>query len=141
PWIALPWLSPLLIAAAAILISWWWWQTRRQTAPSRGAAFIPLIPLLSSVTWTHHLVIVLPLIWLSAIALAQRDWPPLPTAVLSGVLLLFSFFSRWPVGPAFGQPGFHAAQTMDLTVFLTANALFFATLILFLCAPWLLRSR
>ena len=92
-------------------------------------------------TWTHHLVIVLPLIWLSLVALAQRDWPALPTAALAGVLLLFSFFSRWPVGPAFGQPGFRAAQTMDPVVFLAANALFFGTLILFLSAPWLLRSR
>jgi alpha-1,2-mannosyltransferase len=141
PWIAVPLVSMLLIAAAALLISWWWWQTRRQTAQARAAAFIPLIPLLSSVTWTHHLVIVLPVIWFSVIALAQRDWPPVPTAALSGVLLLFSVLSRWPAGPAFGQPGFRAAQTMDPVVFLTANSLFFATLILFLSAPWLLRSR
>jgi alpha-1,2-mannosyltransferase len=141
PWIAVPWVSVLLIAGAAILTLWWWFQTRRQTAQERAAAFIPLIALLSSVTWTHHLVILLPLIWLSVIALAQREWPPLPTVALSGVLLLFSFVSRWPVGPAFGQPGFRAAQTMDPAVFLAANALFFATLILFLSAPWLLRSR
>ncbi|HXN03212.1 MAG TPA: glycosyltransferase 87 family protein [Candidatus Acidoferrum sp.] len=141
PWIALSWVSVLVIAAGAILIGWWWWQTRPQTAQARGAAFIPLIPLLSSVTWTHHLVIVLPLIWLAVIALAERDWPPMPTAALSGVLLLFSVFSRWPVGPAFGQTGFRAAQTMDPLVFLAANTIFFATVILFLSAPWLLRSR
>jgi alpha-1,2-mannosyltransferase len=141
PWIALPWVSLLLIAAGALLIGWWWWQMRRQTAQARGAAFIPLIPLLSSVTWTHHLVIVLPLIWFSVIALAGRDWPPVPTAALSGILLLFSVFSRWPAGPGFGQAGFRAAQTMDPVVFLAANTLFFATLILFLTAPWLLRSR
>jgi alpha-1,2-mannosyltransferase len=141
PWIAVPWTSVLLVAGAAILTLWWWFQTRRQTAQARAAAFIPLIALLSSVTWTHHLVILLPLIWLCVIALAQRDWPQLPTAALCGILLLFSFFSRWPVGPAFGQPGFRAAQTMDPAVFLAANTLFFATLILFLSAPWLLRSR
>ena len=141
PWIAVPWVSVLLVAGAAILTLWWWFQTRRQTAQARAAAFIPLIALLSSVTWTHHLVILLPLIWLCVIALAQREWPPLPTVALSGVLLLFSFVSRWPVGPAFGQPGFRAAQTMDPAVFLAANALFFATLIFFLSAPWLLRSR
>jgi len=141
PWIALSWVAVLVIAAAAILVWWWWWQTRRQTALIGGAAFIPLIPLLSSVTWTHHLVIVLPLIWFSCIALAERDWPPVPTAALTGILLLFSVFSRWPAGPAFGQTGFRAAQTMDPVVFLAANTLFFATLILFLGAPWLLRSR
>ena len=141
PWIVVPWVTMLLITAAAGLIAWWWWQTRDQPAPARAAAFIPLIPLLSSVTWTHHLVIVLPLIWLSAIALGQRDWPPLPTAVISAVLLLYSVVSRWPVGPAFGHAGFRAAQTMEPVVFIAANSLFFATLILFLCAPWLLRSR
>jgi alpha-1,2-mannosyltransferase len=141
PWITLPWVSLLLIAAAVILIGWWWWQTRRQTAPSRGVAFIPLVPLLSSVTWTHHLVIVLPLIWFSVIALAQREWPPLPTTALSGILLLFSIVSRLPAGPTFGQAGFRAAQTTDPVVFLAANTFFFATLILFLIAPWLLRSR
>jgi alpha-1,2-mannosyltransferase len=141
PWIALSWVWMLFVVAAAILIGWWWWQTRRQTPTVRAVAFIPLIPLLSSVTWTHHLVIVLPLIWCSVIALAERDRPPLPAAALSGVLLLFSVFSRWPAGPAFGQAGFRTAQTMDPVVLLAANTLFFATLILFLSAPWLLRSR
>lgn len=141
PWIALSWVSVLVIAAAVILIGWWWWQTRPQAALARGAAFIPLIPLLSSVTWTHHLVIVLPVVWFAVIALAERDWPPVPTAALSGVLLLFSIFSRWPVGPAFGQTGFRAAQTMEPVVFLAANTIFFTTVILFLSAPWLLRSR
>ena len=141
PWMAISWGSMLLIGVAAVLTLWWWWQTRRQAAPARAAAFVPLIPLLSSVTWTHHLVIVLPLIWFSLIALGQRDWPPLPSAALAGILLLFSVVSRWPVGPAFGQTGFRSAQTMEPVVFLAANTLFFATLILFLSAPWLLRSR
>jgi alpha-1,2-mannosyltransferase len=141
PWIVLSWGAVLLIAVAAILTLWWWWHTRRQTAHVRGAAFIPLIPLLSSVTWTHHLVIVLPVTWLSVIALAEREWPPLPTVALAGILLLFSVVSRLPAGPAFGQTGFRSAQTMDPVVFLAANTLFFATLILFLSAPWLLRSR
>ena len=141
PWINLPWVSLLLIAIGAVLISWWWWQTRPHPAEARGMAFIPLVPLLSSVTWTHHLVIVLPLIWFSLIALGRREWPPLPTAALCGVLLLFSVVSRLPVGPAFGQTGFRTAQTMDPAVFLAANTLVFATLILFLSAPWLLRSR
>ncbi|MEA2636484.1 MAG: alpha,2-mannosyltransferase [Chloroflexota bacterium] len=141
PWFALSWGSVLLIVVAVILISWWWWQTRRQATHHRAAAFLPLIPLLSSVTWTHHLVIVLPLIWFSLIALAERDWPPVPTAALSGILVLFSVVSRLPAGPAFGQTGFRAAQTMDPVVFLAQNMLFVATLILFLSAPWLLRSR
>jgi alpha-1,2-mannosyltransferase len=139
PWINLPSVSPLLIAAAVSLIGWWWWQTRG--APSRGVAFLPLVPLLSAVTWTHHLVIVLPLIWFSLIALAQREWPLLPTAALSGILLLFSIVSRLPAGPAFGQTDFRTAQTMDPVIFLAGNMFFFATLMLFVSAPWLLRSR
>ena len=141
PWISVPWVSLVLIMAALALIAWWWWQTRRQTAEVRAVAFIPLIPLLSSVTWTHHLVIVLPLIWFGVIALGRREWPVLPTAALAGVLLLFSVVTRLPAGPAFGQTAFRAAQTMDPVVFLAANTLFFATSILFLGAPWLLRSR
>jgi alpha-1,2-mannosyltransferase len=141
PWIALPWVSLAVIIGAVALIGWWSWQTRHQLAPSRAAAFIPLIPLLSSVTWTHHLVIVLPVIWLSVIALAQREWPRWPTAGLAGVLLLYSVVARLPAGPAFGQAGFRSAQTMDPVVFIVANTFFFATLLLFLSAPWLLRAH
>lgn len=140
PWIALP-RALVLPVVAIVLIGWWWWRMREQPAPARCAAFIPLVPLLSSVTWSHHLVIVLPVIWFSVIALAGRDWPLIPSVALCGVLLLFSIGARWPVGPAFGQSGFRAAQTLDPIVFLAANALFFATLILFLGTPWLLRSR
>jgi alpha-1,2-mannosyltransferase len=141
PWISFPGVLLLPALAAILLAGWWWWRMRGQPAPARCVAFIPLIPLLSSVTWAHHLVIVLPVIWFSTIAIAERDWPLLPTVTLAGLLLLFSVLPRWPVGPAFGQAGFRAAQTMDPVVFLAANALFFATLILFVSAPWLLRSR
>jgi alpha-1,2-mannosyltransferase len=141
PWISAPGAFLLPAVAAILLIGWWWWRMHGQPAPARCAAFIPLIPLLSSVTWAHHLVIVLPVIWFSTIAIAERDWPLLPTVALAGLLLFFSVFPRWPVGPAFGQAGFRTAQTMDPAVFLAANALFFATLILFFAAPWLLRSR
>jgi hypothetical protein len=63
------------------------------------------------------------------------------TIAIGALLLVFSVVSRWPVGPAFNQPGFRAAQTADAAVFVVANAMFFATLILFLLTPWLLRSR
>ena len=102
---------------------------------------IPLLPLLSSVTWPHHLVILLPVIWMGAIALAERDWPVVPTIGLAGLLVIFSVVARWPVGPAFGQVGFRGAQTTDPMVFVVANAFFLGTLILFLFSPWLLRSR
>jgi hypothetical protein len=105
------------------------------------AAFLPLVPLAASVTWPHHLVILLPVVWVGFDAIAKRDWPVPSTLAMGALLLLFSVVARWPVGPAFNQPGFRAAQTADPAVFAIANALFFGTLALFLMAPWLLRSR
>jgi alpha-1,2-mannosyltransferase len=141
PWMVVP--RVYLVSAILIIafIGLWFWWTRRQPALLRAAAFLPLLPLASSVTWPHHLVILLPVIWFSLIAIAQRGWPLATTIAMSAVLLVFSVVARWPVGPAYNQPGFRAAQTADLTVFLVANALFFGTLTLFLLAPWLLRSR
>jgi alpha-1,2-mannosyltransferase len=136
------WWAPLIVAALAIAaIGWWWLATRGRPALVRAAAFLPLLPLLSSVSWPHHLVILLPVIWLTVIALANRDWPVAPAALLVGVLFVIDVASRWPVGPAFNQPGFRVAQTTDAGVFLIANALFLATLGLFFAGPWLLRFR
>jgi len=141
PWVALGW-APLLPVAGAILLgAFWFWRMRRRAPMLRAVAFLPLLPLLSTVTWPHHLVILLPVFWMGAVALAERDWPVAPTVGAVGLLAIFSVVDRWSVGPAFGQPGFRAAQTGDGLVFLLANALFFGTLILFGFAPWLLRSR
>jgi len=141
PWIDLRW-APLLAAAAGIaLVAFWFWRRSRRPALVRAATFLPLLPLLSSVTWGHHLVILLPVIWLSVIALAEAGWPVAPAVTLGGLLLMFSVVSRWPAGPAFNQTGFRLAQTTDPMVFMVANTLFFATFILFLVAPWLLRFR
>ena len=141
PWTVVPW--AYLVAPTLILtfVGLWVVRTRRQPAMLRAAAFLPLLPLASSVTWPHHLVLLLPVIWFGFIAIAGRGWP-LPSTIAMGLLLLlFSVVARWPVGPAFNQPGFRAAQTADPAVFVVANALFFGTLSLFLLAPWLLRSR
>src|SRR4029077_11520127 len=141
PWIALPWAFLLPAIGAILLVALWFWRAGDRPALARAVAFIPLLPLLSSVTWPHHLVILLPVIWIGAIALAERDWPPMPTAALAGLLVTFSVIARWPVGPAFGQVGFRNAQTGDALVIIAANAFFLGTLILFLFSPWLLRSR
>lgn len=141
PWVALPWAFPVLAAAAIALVAFWFFRTRCHPALARAIGFIPLLPLLSSVTWPHHLVILLPVIWIGAIALAERNWPLAPTIGVAGVLVIFSVVARWPMGPAFGQPGFRAAQTFDPVVFLVANAFFLGSLILFGISPWLLRSR
>jgi alpha-1,2-mannosyltransferase len=141
PWVQLPgvYLLPALLTIA--FIGLWFLWTRRQPALVRAAAFLPLLPLASSVTWPHHLVILLPVIWFIFIAIAERGWPATSLVAICALLLVFSVVSRWPVGPAFTQPGFRQAQTADPAVFVVANALFFGTLALFLLAPWLLRSR
>ncbi|HET9847568.1 MAG TPA: glycosyltransferase family 87 protein [Candidatus Dormibacteraeota bacterium] len=141
PWLTLSWMSLLATAAAIVLVAVWYWRSRDQQGLARAAAFVPLLPLLSSVTWPHHLVILLPVIWFAAIAIAERGWPVAQTVMLATLLILFSVVSRLPLGPAFNQPGFRQAQTQDPIVFLVANSLFFATLLLFIAGPWLLRSR
>jgi len=141
PWTVIPWAFLVIALLALGLTGWWFWRTRGQSPVVRATAFLPLLPLLSAVTWSHHLVILLPVIWLSVIAIAGRDWPLAPTLLLAGLLVVFSVVSRWPVGPRFNAAGFRLAQTADPVVFVVANALFFGTLILFLAAPWLLRSR
>jgi len=141
PWIAIAWPLLLLALLAVGLTVWWFWRTRDQPVLYRSVAFIPLMPLLSAVTWPHHLVILLPVIWLSLIAIAGREWPLAPTLTLAALLILFSVVSRWPAGPRFTDPGFKLAQTADPVVLVIANSLFLGTLILFLAAPWLLRSR
>ena len=139
PWIVLP--AVLLPLAAALLLGYWRWSTRGQNLTISGVAFFPLVPLLSAVTWPHHLVILLPVVWLAVMAIAALEWPWPRTLVLLTLLLGFSVLARWPAGPPFGQAGFKAAQTGDPLVLLTANALLVSTLALFLVTPWLLRSH
>jgi hypothetical protein len=103
--------------------------------------FLPLLPLLSAVTWPHHLVIVLPLLWGCVAALGARHWPRVETGSLIAILLVFSVVSRLPLGPAFGQPGFRTSQTADPLVLLVANAFLLGVLLLFFASSWLLRSR
>ncbi|MDQ6712303.1 MAG: DUF2029 domain-containing protein [Candidatus Dormibacteraeota bacterium] len=141
PWLIVPWIALLPAILIIGFIGLWLVRTHRQPAIARAAAFLPLLPLASSVTWPHHLVILLPVIWFGVIAIADRGWPLPSTIAVAALLLVFSVVARWPVGPAFNQPGFRAAQTADPAVFVVANAFFFGTLALFLLAPWLLRSR
>lgn len=141
PWVAVPWESALAVCAALALLGWWAFSTRRLDPTAAAFSFLPLLPLLSSVTWEHHLVVLLPLIWLSVVRLAGRGWPVQATALLAAGVVCLSVLSRWHPGPPFGSPTFRAAQTGDPLTVLTANALFGGTLILFLGSQWLLRSR
>lgn len=141
PWLSLPGEGVLVAGIGALLCGLWVWQRRRLTPLAAAVAFLPLLPLLSAVTWPHHLVVLLPVIWLSVIAVARRGWPLAPTLTLAGLTVVMSLVSRWPAVPAFGAPGFRAAQTMDPLVFIVVNSLALGTIVLFLGAPWLLRSR
>ena len=141
PWLVLP--VGILFAGAAILLgAWWWWSSRSEPdLLARGLTFLPLLLLLSTVTWPHHLVLLLPVAWLVIARLASRRWPPVQTLVFLGVIGCFDILSRWQPGPGFGQAGFGPAQTGDPMVLLAANSLFLGTLLIFVCGPWLLRSR
>lgn len=141
PWAAISW-APLVMAVAALaLLGFWLVRTRGDDPAVRAWAFLPLLPLLSSVTWPHHLVILLPVLWFALLAIAGAGWRPGRSIAIAALLAGFSVLSRWAPGPAFGQSGFKAAQTGDVAVLLAANALFLSTLALFLLTPWLLRSR
>ncbi len=141
PWLSLPSDAVVVAGLMALLCGFWVWQRRRAAPLAAAVAFLPLLPLLSAVTWPHHLVILLPVIWLSVITVARRGWPLTPTLTLAGLTVVMSLLARWPGVPAFGAPGFRAAQTMDPLVFVVVNSLALGTLVLFLGAPWLLRSR
>lgn len=141
PWTAIGW-APLVLAIAALaLVGFWLIATRRDDPAVRAWSFLPLLPLVSSVTWPHHLVIVLPVLWFAVIALANAHWPLAPSAATAALLAGFNVLARWSPGPVFGEAGFKAAQTTDVLVLLTANALLLSTFALFVLAPWLLRSR
>lgn len=141
PWLVLP--LGVLFAGAAILLGAWWWLTSRSEPDllARGLTFLPLLLILSAVTWPHHLVLLLPVVWLAIARLASWRWPPARTLVLLAVIACFDVLSRWQPGPGYGQPGFGPAQTGDPMVLLAANALFLGTLLLFLSGPWLLHSH
>jgi alpha-1,2-mannosyltransferase len=141
PWFATSLAGLVALLAAMLLFGWWLLRARRDTPLAGAIAFLPLLPLVSTVTWSHHLVILLPVVWLAIISLARRGWPLAETLCLTATTLLLTLVARWPVGPAFGESGFRAAQTMDPLVFLFANGLLIGTLLLFITAPWLLRSR
>ena len=141
PWYSLPYESALAAILALLLCGFWVWQGRAGAPLNRALAFLPLLPLLSAVTWPHHLVILLPVIWVAVFAVARRGWPLAPIMVIALLTLSFSLLARWQVGPAFGEAGFRSAQTTDALVFLTANSLSIGMLLLFFTAPWLLRSR
>jgi len=141
PWIRVAFEPALVVAAGAALLAVWAINARRLDPVAAAFSFVPALPLLSAVTWEHHLVLLLPVIWLAAARLAGRGWPLPGTGLLGVAVACLSLLPRWHPGPAFGSTAFRAAQTGDPFVLLAANALFAGTLILFLGSRWLLPSR
>ena len=141
PWIALPWEPALVALVSLVLVAFWLIRRRGLSDLDRAFSALPLLPLLSAVTWEHHLVMLLPLLWLLVDRLQRLGWPRMETVTLGVLVAGFSVVARWHVGPAFAAPGFRQAQTGDPLVLLTVNSLFLTTLALFLVCPWLLRPR
>ncbi len=141
PWVSLPWEWAVWVVASGLLVGFWLWHGKSErNGINRGLSFLPLLPLLSAVTWPHHLVLLLPLLWLCTTHLARRGWPLRESIVLLLVALLLSAVPHWHGGPAPGSTAFRIAQTEDPFVLLSANSLFLGTLVLFLTSPWLLRA-
>jgi alpha-1,2-mannosyltransferase len=148
PIVQLPW-EPILVAVvvAALLGYWLLWAPSLALGRGRefsGITFLPLLPLASAVSWEHHLVILLPLIW---VLVAQALTLPYPTgggkwiriAVLAvGVLCLLAI-PHLPFGPPYATDFARAAHTANPLLILGANRLLVGTLLLFGAAPWVLR--
>jgi alpha-1,2-mannosyltransferase len=141
PWLPLPVEGVAVVGVGLLLLAFWAVTMRRHDPLARALAFLALLPLLSSVTWEHHLIALLPLCWMVIVELARRGWPPAATAIMAALLIGFDLLARWRPGPTPFTPAFRAAQTGDPLVLLTANSLFLATLAFFLLSPWLLRTR
>jgi len=141
PWIALP-AEPLLwLGAAGLLAAGWAWWSRHAEPADLPFTYLPLVVMVSAVTWEHHLVLLLPVIWLCTLRLLARSRPVARGLVLAAISILLTFLPHWHQGPVFGTPGFRDAQTHDPLVLLTANSLFLGTLTLLVVSPWLLRRR
>jgi alpha-1,2-mannosyltransferase len=142
PLAILPWEPALVLGATLLVFGWWLWASSRQPDPLRRAlTALPVLPLVSSVSWEHHLVIVLPVLWLALTTLAGRGWPRWPTAALGLCVLCLAAIPHLPIGPPFQTPFSRAADTRNLLLILAANRLLLGTLILWLCGPWLVSDR
>ena len=108
---------------------------------ARAFTFLPLLPLASSVSWEHHLVILLPLVWLVLVTLSDRQWPVPQTAVFALSLLCLLAIPHLPFGPPYGTDFARAAHTGSPLLILGANRLLVGTVLLFLTAPRLLSRQ
>lgn len=139
-----PWWPVAVDLVAAALLALWLVASRRLESPlARGLAFLPLLPLVSAISWEHHLVILLPLVWLLIVKLVQAPSP----RELVGAVVTFGFailclleIPHFPLGPPYATQFARAAHTANPLLIAAANRLLLGTLLLFVTAPWLLRQ-
>jgi hypothetical protein len=141
PLLAIPLEVLIWVGCVAALFLFWLWHSRRLDLLARGISFLPLLPLVSVVSWEHHLVVLLPVLWLGLVRLSQRAWPVIESSAFAVILLGFSTLPRVHPGPAADQFAFFASQTHNPAVFFAANGLLLCTLAVFFISPWLLRAR
>jgi alpha-1,2-mannosyltransferase len=153
PLLDLSWERVVAIAAALGALGFWLWMNRSNTSDrtsllAGAVTFLPLLPLMSSVSWEHHLVILLPLIWVAlatptTLTLSARGrertglreiWRRALFAL--GVICLLAI-PHLPFGPPYGTDFARAAHTANPLQILGANRLLVGTLVLFFTAPWL----
>ena len=136
----LSWAHVLVVGLAGLALAFWIWARRRQADPLvRAFAFLPLLPLISAVSWEHHLVILLPLLWLVVTVLADRRWPLPETAVAGVAIVTLLAIPHLPVGPPYATDFARAAHTTNPLLLAAANRLFVGTALLLVVSPWLLR--
>lgn len=139
PLVDLSWAHVLVVALAVAAMAFWMWARRRQDEPlTRAFAFLPLVPLVSAVSWEHHLVILLPLVWLIVTALADRGWPLRETAVAGLAIVTLLAIPHLPIGPPYATDFARAAHTSNPLLLAGANRLFIGTALLLLVSLWLL---
>ena len=138
PLVGMPWAHLLVVALMVAALAFWVWTRRGEPEPlARGFVFLPLLPLVSTVSWEHHLVILLPLVWLIVAVLAERGWPLRETALAGLAIVTLLAIPHLPFGPPYATDFARAAHTHNPLLIAGANRLFVGSVLLLIVSPWL----
>lgn len=139
PLVNLPWDKLIVVVLVLGAFAAWWWSSRLVSEPMmRGVSFLPLLPLVSAVSWEHHLVILLPLVWLIVTVVGNRGWRLRETAIAGLAMVPLLAIPHLPIGPPYATDFARAAHTSNPLLLMGANRLFLGTVLLLLVSPWLL---
>ena len=120
----------LVLIVVAGLIGYWILRAPNLTLPKRGReshkardfsglTFLPLLPLASAVSWEHHLVILLPLVWVLIARVPSLTFPRkwgremARLGVLGVALLCLLAIPHLPIGPPYASDFARAAHTTN----------------------------